>query len=310
MALAVASNLDKDISVASLLEIHGRLLAGTRLQEHAGRLRTEQNWIGGSGFNPCSADYVPPPPGKVPELMEDLCSFCNDDSLPPVVQAGIAHAQFETIHPFVDGNGRTGRVLIHMVLRRRGLAPRVVPPISLILATWTRDYVAGLTRTRYVGTSDNELAHSGINQWIGLFAAACLRAVQDANQFEKRIEALQASWRDRLSRIRAGSALALLIERLPGAPLVTTDTAARLIGRSFQATNEAIPRLVETGILTATTVGRRNRAFEAREVIDAFTDLERQLASPEGDTINSPPRRRVPARSAPHLAQTEGRGTQ
>ncbi|WP_201295193.1 MULTISPECIES: Fic family protein [Nocardia] len=102
-----------------LLEIHRRLLAGTRLAEHGGSLRDVQNWIGGSSFNPCSAAFVPPPPELVPELMEDLISFCNSDDLPAVAQAAIAHAQFETIHPFIDGNGRTGRALIHLILRRR-----------------------------------------------------------------------------------------------------------------------------------------------------------------------------------------------
>jgi len=80
--------------------------------------------------------------------MADLCAFCTSESLPAVAQAAIAHAQFETIHPFADGNGRTGRALIQLVLRRRGLATRVMPPISLVLATWATDYVDGLTATR------------------------------------------------------------------------------------------------------------------------------------------------------------------
>ena len=108
--------------------MHERLLAGTRLERYAGRLRAVQNWIGGSSFNPCSAAFVPPPPEHVRALMADLCEFCNQDTLPAVAQAAMAHAQFETIHPFVDGNGRTGRALIHVILRRRGLAPRLVPP--------------------------------------------------------------------------------------------------------------------------------------------------------------------------------------
>src|SRR5438105_4558038 len=83
----------------------------------------------------------------VPDLLTDPCSFCNGDSLPAVAQAALAHAQFETIHPFADGNGRTGRGLIHLVFRRRGLATRVLPPISLVLATWANDYVDGLTAT-------------------------------------------------------------------------------------------------------------------------------------------------------------------
>src|SRR6201999_2938774 len=107
---------------------------------------------GGISFNPCSAVFVLPPQEHVLGLMQDLCEFCNQDALPAVVQAAMAHAQFETIHPFVDGNGRTGRALVHVILRRRGVAPRLLPPVSLVLATWATDYVAGLTATRYSGT--------------------------------------------------------------------------------------------------------------------------------------------------------------
>ncbi|HEY9377906.1 MAG TPA: Fic family protein, partial [Jiangellaceae bacterium] len=149
------------VTVDGLLGVHRRLLAGTRLAEHAGRIRTEQNWIGGSSFNPCSAAFVPPPHDHVERLLSDLCAFVNDDALPAVAQAAIAHAQFETIHPFVDGNGRTGRALIHVILRRRGLTPRLLPPISLVLATWSHSYVEGLTATRYSGRPDTAAAHEG-----------------------------------------------------------------------------------------------------------------------------------------------------
>ena len=171
------------ITVEIVREAHRRLLAGTRLVEHGGHTRTVQNWIGGSDYNPCAAAFVPPPPELVDGLLSDLSAFCNDDSLPAVAQAAIAHAQFETIHPFVDGNGRTGRALIHLVLRRRGLAPRILPPISLILATWPRDYVGGLTGTRYEGAPDSDEARTGINRWIALFASACRRAAEDAGTF-------------------------------------------------------------------------------------------------------------------------------
>ena len=174
------------ITVDALLGMHRRLLAGTRLEEHGGRIRTVQNWIGGSDYNPCSAEFVPPPPEAVAGLLDDLSAFCNEDSLPALAQAAIAHAQFETIHPFVDGNGRTGRALFHLVMRRRGLGLRVLPPVSLILATWSRDYIGGLTGTRYVGAPGSAEAHAGVNRWIALFASACRRAVEDASRFEER----------------------------------------------------------------------------------------------------------------------------
>ena len=284
------------ITLQTLLEAHRRLVVGTRLENHGGQLRTLQNWIGGSAYNPCSAEFVPPPPESVAGLMDDLLAFCNDDSLPALAQAAIAHTQFETIHPFVDGNGRTGRVLIHLALRRRGLGLRVLPPVSLVLATWSRDYIAGLTGTRYVGPPDSAEAHAGTNRWIALFAAACRRAVEDATRFEAQVRALQASWTERAGRPRRDSAARRLIEALPAAPILTASTAAALIDRSFQAAGQAIERLVGAGVLAQASAGRRNRTFEAPELIEAFTALERQLASPAGDTRVSEPVRRVPRR--------------
>lgn len=285
-----------EITADLLLDIHRRLLARTRLEHHAGRFRDEQNWIGGSAFNPCTAAFVPPPPNEVAGLMDDLVAFSNQDALPAVAQCAIVHAQFETIHPFVDGNGRTGRALIHLVLRRRGVVQRVLPPVSLVLATWARDYVDGLTATRYRGPATSRAAREGIDRWIGRFAAACRRAVADTTSFEQQARDMDARWRRRLGRVRARSAVDLLLPRLIGAPVVTVNSAAELIGRSFVQTNEAIIRLADAGILRQVTIGRRNRAFEAPDVIAAFTDFERQLASPDGDTRRSRPSRPVPRR--------------
>ncbi len=173
---------------------------------------------------------------------------------------------------------------------------RVLPPISLILATWSQDYVAGLTATRYMGKPASGAASEGANHWIALFATACRRAIEDAETFERRVSALQGRWRERLGKVRARSAADLLIGALPGAPIVTVNGAAEVIGRTYQATNEAIDRLVEANILRQVNVGQRNRAFEAPEVIRTFTDLERRLASPAGDTRSAPPTRRVPRR--------------
>ena len=222
------------ITIDLLLEIHRRLLAGTRLAQYGGELRVVQNWIGGSDYNPCSAAFVPPPPESVEPLMRDLCDFASTDDLPAVAQAAIAHAQFETIHPFVDGNGRTGRTLIHLVLRRRGLAPRVPAPVSLVLATWSRSYIDGLTAFRHVGPLTSRGAVEGLNTWVGRFAAACPRAVADATSFEARAAELEEQWRSRLGKIRANSGTDLLLRRLPGVPVLTVDSAAFLIGRSFK----------------------------------------------------------------------------
>jgi Fic family protein len=286
------------ITVEGILEVHERLLAGTRLEEQGGNLRTVQNWIGGSDYNPCSAAFVPPPHERVRGLLEDLCEFCNSDMLPAVAQAAVAHAQFETIHPFVDGNGRTGRALIHVILRRRGVAPRFVPPVSLVLATHADAYVDGLNRTRYDAGPDSQQAADAMNSWVALVAGVCRRAVSDAEAFERRVAELQEEWRTRLGRVRKDSAIDLLLDAIPGAPIITVQSGAALVGRSVQAVNEAIPRLVDAGVLDQTTIGKRNRAFEATELIDSFTALERQLASPGADTRTLPPSRRVPRRRA------------
>lgn len=283
------------VTLEHLLEIHRRLMAGTRLENFGGRVRAEQNWIGGSSHNPCSAVFVPPPHDRVESLLVDLCAFCNEESLPAVVQAAIAHAQFETIHPFADGNGRTGRALVHVLLKRRGLAP-AVPPVSLVLATWSDDYIAGLTATRARSAPDSVEAVDGLNSWIALFAAAMTRAVDDAHDYETRVRDIQARWREAVGKVRSDSAVLRLIEVLPGAPLVTVQSAAALIDRSVQATNEAIAHLHASDVLKQTTIGKRNRGFEATELVDAFTALERQLASPDADTRVSPPARSVPAR--------------
>jgi len=285
------------IQVSHLLEAHRQLMAGTPLEALGGQIREKQNWIGGSSYNPCSAEFVPPPPEHVSPLLEDLCQFCNQDDLPAIAQAAIAHAQFETIHPFADGNGRTGRALIHVILRRRGLAPRLSPPISLVLATRSRDYMQGLAATRYQGSPSGAQAVEGLNRWIATFAAASRRAVDDAEIFERHIVDLSSRWRTRLGRIRKGSAADLLIGALLGAPIVTVDSAAILIKRSFPAANNAVSQLTKAGILHQVRIGRRNRAFEASELIDVFTDLERRLASPVGDTATAPPMRPTPSRA-------------
>ena len=258
-------------------------------------MRTEQNWIGGASHNPCSAAFVPPPPERVPDLLIDLCAFCNEDSLPAVAQAAIAHAQFETIHPFVDGNGRTGRALIHLVLRRRGLATRVLVPVSLVLATWARDYIDGLTAYRYRGPASSRARARG-DQPMG---CALRRGLHPRGRRRRRFRSadspIEEDWRERLGSVREGSA-SICCARHPRRPPFTATDAAALVDRSFIAANEAIARLLDAGAIRQASMGRRNRAFEAREIVAAFTDLERRLASPAGDTNLAPPARKVPAR--------------
>ncbi|HUW88557.1 MAG TPA: Fic family protein [Candidatus Paceibacterota bacterium] len=283
MNYAIASIEKGDlITLDQILEINRELLASTTLSSVGGKLREQQNWIGGNNFNPCSADFVPPHWEVVSPLMADLVEFCNSDDLPAVAQAAIAHAQFATIHPFLDGNGRTGRVLIQMILRRRGLAERVIPPVSLVLATWARDYVEGLMGTRYVGESDSASAHAGFNLWVGRFAAACQRAVSDSLEFETKVGTIEQRWRSKLGTVRKGSSLDTLLKGLVGMPILTVATAMNLTRTTHKQTNEAISVLVEAEILKSMSSRMRNRVYEAPEIIAAFAELERQLAGPNG----------------------------
>lgn len=249
-----------------VLALHRTLLEATATPHLAGEIRTQQNWIGGSGFSPRGAEFVPPPPRLVPDLMEDLCAFMARDDLPPVVQAAIAHAQFETIHPFADGNGRVGRALIHVILRRRGLTQNFLPPVSLVLAGNADAYVKGLTAFRAGETAE----------WCGMFAAATRAAAGLAKDLAGRIAALQAAWRER-SRPRRGSTTEALIDLLPAHPILSLATAQMLTGRSKQAANVALAALEEAGVLRQLSIGKRNRAWEAHEVFELANGFEQEL---------------------------------
>ena len=199
----------KTIKRSDLLGIHRILMERSPTPEIGGVIRTVQNWIGGSSYNPCSAAYVPPHPEVIDSLVDDLLGYVNGDDHPGLVQAALAHAQFETIHPFADGNGRTGRALIHVILRRRGLAPRFVPPISLVLATWASDYIAGLTSYRHIGPPGSPERSAGAGIWMRMFATAVHRSCGDAEAYATKIDALDVAWRRRLGRVRANSAVEL-----------------------------------------------------------------------------------------------------
>jgi Fic family protein len=286
-AVALAAGA-KPLRLRDVLDIHRHLMLATTTPEIAGKLRDRQNWIGGNAYNPGRADFVPPPPERVKALMDDLVAFMNRTDVAPVVQAAIAHAQFETIHPFADGNGRVGRALIHVVLRRRGLAPRYVPPVSLVLAADAKAYVAGLTAFR-----DDRAAG-----WILLFAQAIERAAAKASEFALRLAELHERWRERAGRPRRHSSAEALIVELPAHPIVTVATAQTFLGRSKQAVNEAIAALAEKGVLHAITVAKRNRAWEARDLFDLINDFERELAAPtnDGEAGRPTPRQRTTSR--------------
>lgn len=284
------------LAVQDILDTHRMLMSRTEHPDLGGVIRTTQNWIGGYASNPCTADFVPPPPEEISTLLDDLVVYMNGDEHPTLLQAAMVHQQFETIHPFSDGNGRVGRALIHVVLRRRGLSPRFVPPISLILSTHAKEYVAGLRAASYVGEPTGEEAIAGVAAWLRVFAFAVRRSAMDAEQFGRQINELKDSWRKMLGRVRANSAAELLLKALPAAPVITVATAARLIQRSVPQTNAAVNHLAQTGVIVPVRDVQRNRAFEVVGLLDAVTGFERALASTTGDTRESPPARRVPAR--------------
>jgi Fic family protein len=267
------------ITLGLLLNVHRRLMKPAGFGAAAGKVRDKQNWIGGSSYNPCSASFVPPPAGMLANLLEDLCAYCSTDSAPAVVQAAVAHAQFEAIHPFPDGNGRVGRTLIHMVLRRRRLTTAITPPISLVLATMAKEYVEGLNSMCYVGEPTSKKAVEGFNFWMGAFASACTRAVLDAGAFERRILELQRRWRERIGAVRSDSTVLRLILALPGLPILTASEVQTRLKCSLPAALSAIGRLESANILKPTKDRQRRQVYEAREVIAIFTALERQLAS-------------------------------
>lgn len=274
-ALAVASS-EESVTVETILELHRRLAEGTPLERWGGVVRESQNWVGGSGFSPLTAVYVPPAPEYVGPGLEDLAWYCNQAIDPAVLQAAIVHAQFVTIHPFADGNGRCGRALIHLILRRRGVAPRLIPPISLVLARNTKGYIAGLTSYRSVDDSDRENM-KGINEWLSYFAGVCLEACSAAEEYESESATLIAEWRSALGTLREGSAALLLLDELIGRPVFDVVSMVEATGRSRKAVSDAVDRLLAAGIVSQTAAQRRNRVFEVPQVIDRLADLERRL---------------------------------
>lgn len=268
MQLAIENaTAEQPIRVEDFRDIHHALLERAPNAFIAGQIRTEQNWIGGNDYNPCGADFVPPPPEGVEALLDDLCRFCNQDRLSPLVQAAIAHAQFETIHPFADGNGRTGRTLVQIILKRRSLAPTYVPPVSVVLAANKDRYISGLTAYR----------EGDVGVWIETFAACAEEAARFARHYLGEVEKLQEQWREMIrasTRIRADAAAWKLIEVLPANPVITLPIAVTRIDRTKPAVNQAIEQLVTAGVLIPISENRRNRAWEASGLLDLIIQTE------------------------------------
>jgi Fic family protein len=257
-----------DLTVASIEAIHHTLMADEPERVSAGRFREEQNWIGGRRSNPSDARYVPPPADRVPALMADLVGFINRDDLPAVAQAAIAHAQFETIHPFVDGNGRVGRCLIHVVLRRRDVARSFVPPVSIVLAARPEGYISGLVDFR----------EGRVESWCAAFAEASRYAAESSADLGARVATLQSDWRERAGRPRRDSAAARIIEVLPAQPIASAATIRGAIGARHQRALEGLKALADAGVLRQISAGTYDRQYAADELFELIEDYETEVA--------------------------------
>jgi Fic family protein len=266
LAIEDATSVD-ELDIDQITAIHHVLMKNSEHPEIAGKIRDVQNWIGGNDYNPCGAAFVPPPPEEVMALLRDLCAFCNQDRYPPIMQTAIAHSQFETIHPFADGNGRTGRALIQVILRRRNLAPAFVPPISVVLAANKSSYLRGLETYR----------EGDVGAWVESFSVAATRSAYLAQRYLLQVEELKAEWRTQLDtsvRPRSDAAAWSVIDALPGHPVITIAIASTATGRTRPAISQAIDQLVTAGVLTPISDGRRNRSWEAVRLLDLLVEMD------------------------------------
>ncbi len=254
------SNLTKK----SLLAAHRALMRGDLVEaRYAGRVRDVQNWIGGSDHSPRGALFVPPPPDVVDDYLTDLMRFANRDDLSALVQAAVAHAQFESIHPFTDGNGRIGRALVNTVLRRRGFTRTVVVPLASALVARRELYFSLLTRYR-----DGE-----VEPIVRAFAVSCAIAAQESTVSAERLAGLPVRWRDAVGGARRGSAVDTLLGRLVANPVVTADLAEELVGGGASTAYRAVATLVDAGVLRPLLQRTRNQVWGVADLLDEMDDL-------------------------------------
>lgn len=256
-AIALADRLDVDSILAmqrSLMELHHA--------EVAGWWRTQQVWIGGGSYGPHGADFVPPHHRHVPGLMSDLMDFVGRDDVPALVHAALAHAQFETIHPFADGNGRTGRALIHAMLRGKGLTRSVTVPVSAGLLADTEAYFAALTRYR----------EGDASEIVRLMAEASLAAVSNGRELVADLRETDSRWRS-VIRARRDSAVWQLTDLLLRQPVIDAQVVQRELAVTSANAHRAIRQLTAAGIITEFTGRRRNRLWQASEVLTALDDF-------------------------------------
>jgi Fic family protein len=250
-----ADRIDAD----AILAMHEALIVGVD-PAIAGSWRREAVWIGGSDFGPHGADFVPPSHERVPAAIDDLVAFVDRDDLPVLAQAAVAHAQFETIHPFVDGNGRTGRALLHAELRGKGLTRHVTVPISAGLLADTDSYFAALTAYR---AGD----HFAIVEQL---ASAAFRALANGRQLVGDLRFVRADWQARIGNVRRDAAIWRAVDEIVRHPVVNARFLAAQLG--VQPTNvyRTIERLVRAEILVEFSDRKANQLWRAPDVLHAL----------------------------------------
>jgi len=264
------------IDLAAITSAHGVLMRDDPGEApYAGRLRTVQNWIGGSNYSPRGALYVPPPPATVPDYMADLLAFANRDDLPALVQAAIVHAQFESIHPFTDGNGRIGRALINTVLRRRGATTRVVVPLASALVA---------RRDRYFDLL-NAYREGDVSPLIATFADSSRIAAAESQLTAGRLSEIPGEWRVMVNA-RGGSAAEQLLAQLPARPILSSEDALAIVDAPRSSVFAALNRLHDAGVLRPLTARKRDQVWGASLILDELGDLSIRI----GQAALGPPR--------------------
>ncbi|WP_420445671.1 Fic family protein [Candidatus Poriferisodalis sp.] len=284
-----------DLTVAGLCDVHATLMG--EQDPIAGQIRDHQNWVGSGAFGgPLDARHVGPPPEFVNELLDDLVEFINEKDGIPIVRVAIAHAQFETIHPFPDGNGRTGRALIQYMYVREEVMSNGALPVSSSLMLNKERYFDALDGFRVVCAPDDPERSKAYQPWIELLAQATDHACVLRRRLTKHVEALSQRWTNqaRAAGIRTSSAAFRLLNALPQHPVVTAESAAELLSIEQRTAQRAVARLGDLGILEQRSAGRRNRVFECGDMMDAFTESARQqpaanltLATPDDATATA-----------------------
>ncbi|MEM6797768.1 MAG: Fic family protein [Acidobacteriota bacterium] len=234
-------------------EMHARLMRGVRgASMQPGKVRRSQNWIGGT--RPQNADFVPPPPHRVPRLLAELERYIHsEDSLPPLIRVGLVHAQFETIHPYLDGNGRLGRLLITLLLEHWGLLSKPLLYLSLFLKSHRETYYNSLNRVRRRGDWES---------WIDFFLeGVCHIARQAANQAADLSTIVHQDRRRLLAHPKASVSAHRLFELLPHNPIVTARRASALLETSYPSARKALAVLESAGLLKETTGRQRGQRF-------------------------------------------------